>query len=109
MYQTIRRQAPEALSKFLRYPLRPRDERLFKEYFCRTLLDISQCEDAAKLKYYKKILVSILWRNVASKRDVKLIKRLLKFCSRHPIEAAGYVMDISSDLKAMLGIDASAL
>ena len=104
MYQTIRRQAPEALSKFLRYPLRPRDERLFKEYFCRTLLDISRCKKGAEeLEYYTKILRSILYRNVCCKKDLRLIRRLVKFCLNHPIEVAAMI-PTTMELKNMLGL-----
>lgn len=108
MYQTIRRQAPEALNKLL-HSYNSLLDRLLKEYFCNTLLQISQCKDAEKLKYYKKVLISILWHNVTSKRDVKLVKRLVKFCSRHAVEAAGYITGVSPELKKMLGIDASGL
>lgn len=104
MYQTIRRQAPEALSKFLRYPLRPRDERLFKEYFCRTLLDISRCKKGAEeLQYYAKVIRTILYRNATCQKDVCLIRRLVKFCLNHPIEVAAMI-PTTMELKNMLGL-----
>lgn len=104
MYQTIRRQAPEALNKLLHCPFKSLDEKLFKEYFCRTLLDISRCKKGAEeLQYYTKILCSILYRNVHTKKEVCLLRRLVKFCVNHPIEAAALVTS-TPEMKNMLGL-----
>ena len=108
MYKTIRRQAPDALNRLL-HSYDSLDCKLRKEYFCSTLLSISNKCEKEKISYYKRILASILLRGFTSKKDARLIKRLVKFCSKHPIEAASYVTGISPDLQEMFGIDTSGL
>lgn len=104
MYQTIRRQAADALYKFLHCPFKPLDEKLFKEYLCRTLLDISRCKKGAEeLQYYAKVIRTILYRNATCQKDVCLIRRLIKFCLNHPIEVAAMI-PTTMELKNMLGL-----
>ena len=75
------------------------DERIMREYFSQCCLSIF--EHPERLEYYKIVLRSLLSRHISSKAWIRKVERIIKFCCKHPKQAALYAK-CSDTLESMV-------